>query len=379
MFRIALKMLFGDRTKCIILLSALTFSSLLMTEQSAIFCGLMRWSTALLQNSNAKIWVVDPQVEQINETTPLRDIDLQRVRSVKHVKWAMPLSWTIIQAKAKSGEFLQIQLIGLDSSTLAGAPRNLLEGSLLSLLQPKTVIIDQLALERLSKRKNSSIDLGDVFEINDIEARVVGVCKTQRHFFNYPFVYTTYPNSLQYRPKQRRMLNFIIAEPHEDISPKVVAEQIQKETGLKAFTERDFFWSTIWWVFENTGIPIAIGTTIILVFLVGLCVSGQTFYSFVVENIAHFGILKAMGLSNKKLIHILLIQAFSVGLAGYGMGIGLASLFGWSVLYKGFPPFYLPYELLFIVFASIVSICLFSVLLAARKITSYEPGEVFKQ
>jgi len=379
MFRIGLKMLFGNTSKCIILLSALTLCALLITEQSAIFCGIMRWSTALLENSNAKIWVVNPQVEQVNQTTHLRDIDLYRVRSVKNVKWAMPLSLTVVQAKTKKGSFAQVQLVGIDASTLAGAPRTMVKGSQHSMLQPKTVIIDQFAAESLCQKKGSKMDIGDIFEINDTEARVVGICKAQRHFFNHPFVYSTCSNTLQYRPKQRRMLNFIIAEPQDGISAQEAVREIRKETGLKAYSEKDFFWSTIWWVFENTGIPIAIGTTVLLALIVGLCVSGQTFYSFVIENLPHFGILKAMGLSNKELIKILFAQAFTVGLCGYGIGMGLASFFGWCFLYNEMPPFYLPYELIFIVLAATVSICLLSVLLAAQKITSYDPGEVFRQ
>ncbi len=38
---LALKMLLGDRAKYIMLISGLTFATLLMTEQAAIFCGLM--------------------------------------------------------------------------------------------------------------------------------------------------------------------------------------------------------------------------------------------------------------------------------------------------------------------------------------------------
>ena len=59
----------------------------------------------------------------------------------------------------------------------------------------------------------------------------------------------------------------------------------------------------------------------------GIAVSGQTFYTFVLENLPHLGALKAMGAGNWLLARMLFLQAFTVGIIGYGIGLGLASLF----------------------------------------------------
>jgi ABC-type antimicrobial peptide transport system permease subunit len=61
-------------------------------------------------------------------------------------------------------------------------------------------------------------------------------------------------------------------------------------------------------------------------FLVGMSVSGQTFYSFVLENIEKFGALKAIGAKGHELVLMILFQATFTGLAGYGLGVGLCSL-----------------------------------------------------
>src|SRR5438105_271722 len=103
MYTIALKMLFRDRAKYIMLISALTFASLLMTQQTSVFVGLMRWTTALLQNTQVPIWVMDPNVEQVNEVKSLRDTDLFRVRSIPGVAWAVPFSSNIQQARLFDG------------------------------------------------------------------------------------------------------------------------------------------------------------------------------------------------------------------------------------------------------------------------------------
>ena len=121
MYDLALKMLFGDRAKYIMLICGLTFAALLMTEQASIFCGVMKWSGSTIDNVAAPIWVVDPAVEQVNDTDAMRDTDVNRVRSVDGVAWSAPLYSGILRARLADGSFKFVQLIGIDATTFAGA------------------------------------------------------------------------------------------------------------------------------------------------------------------------------------------------------------------------------------------------------------------
>ena len=378
MYHLALKMLLGDRAKYVMLVGGLTFAALLMTQQCAVFFGLLSWTTSHMRNMRASIWVVDPKVEQINEIKPMRDTDVNRVRSVTGVAYAVPLYTGVIQARIGDGTFKPVEMIGIDSTTLVGRPPVILSGRLENLRLPNTVMIDELAVERLSQGKNRKLGIGDTFEINDREARVIGICKTDRHFFGYPYVYTTYDEALQFAPKTRKMLSMVLAEPKTGWSAAQTARAIEKETQLKAYTEAEFTTATVKWFFRNTGIPASFGTTIILGFIVGIAVSGQTFYSFVLENLRHLGALKAMGASNGLLARMLMVQALTVGMIGYGLGVGLTALFGLAVLKTGQPPFLLPYQLPLFTFVVIVFICMFAALLGIRKIYKLEPAVVFR-
>ena len=103
MLRLALKMLYGDRAKYAMLVCGLTFCSLLMVQQASVFCGLMQWTTVTLRNIGAPIWIADAKVEQANEIVPMRNIEVNRVRSIEGIDWAVPLSWGIIQARLRDG------------------------------------------------------------------------------------------------------------------------------------------------------------------------------------------------------------------------------------------------------------------------------------
>lgn len=378
MFYIALKMLLGDRAKYLMLISALSFTSLLMTQQSSVFMGLMRWTTATLRNTDMPVWVMDSKVEQVNEVKPMRDTDLSRVRSVDGVAWAIPFYSSLQQARLFDGRFKTIQLFGVDASSLIGVPSVMIKGRLEDLWQANAVIIDQIGIKKISEGRDKILDVGDTFEINDHEARIVGICDAAPSFFGYPFVYTTYERALEFAPKTRRNLSFVLVQPAEGWTSAETAQHITEVTGLKAMTEDDFFWSTIRWFIKNTGIPISFGTTILLGFIVGIAVSGQTFYTFILENLGNLGALKAMGASNFLICRMLILQSLFVGLIGYGIGVGLSAAFGYMTLKTGQPPFYLHYKVLFGSLGSILFICMLAALMGIRKISKLEPAEVFR-
>ena len=377
MLRLALKMLWGDRAKYAMLVCGLTFCSLLMTQQSSVFCGLMLWTTATLRNIQAPIWVADEKVEQVNEVVPLRDIEVSRVKSVPGVEWAVPLFWSIVQARLPDGSFQPMQVTGLDTSTLVGRPSRMVAGRIEDLRLPNAVIVDQVAVEKF-RAKKVALRLGSTFEINDHAARVVGICETERSFLGQPYVYTTYDRAIGYAPPQRKMLSFVLVKPRDGARTSDVVAAISALKGLRAFTSDQFFSDTIWWYVKNTGIPVSFGTVVILGIVVGVAVAGQTFYLFVHENLRFMAALKAMGARTPVLARMVFLQALTVGFVGYGLGVGLAAWFGTAVLTKGQPPFYMPWQVLVFTGAVILFICCLSAAIGLLKIVRTEPAMVFK-
>ena len=385
MFGLALKMLFGDTAKYLMLVAGLFFATFLIVQQASVFCGLMTWTTATLKNVGAPIYVVEERVEQVNETNPMRDTDVARVRSVSAVRWAMPLYSGIQRVRLANGAFKTVQLIGIDAASLACAPARMVQGNLEDLRLPNTVVIDELALERLSLDPKKPIGLGAVFEINDVEARVVGICKAMRSFTGGPYIWTTYERALQYTPPSRKMLSAVIAAPIAGMTMDEAAAAIEKETGLRAYVNRgfgedkkDFNTSTVWWYVKNTGIPISFGTTVVIGFIVGMAIACQTFYAFVLDNLKHLGALKAMGMSNFRLSLMLIFQALTVGLVGFGLGLLATSAFAMGALKNGQPPFVMPWQIPVGAFCLIQVICMLAALMGIIRLSLYEPAMVFR-
>jgi hypothetical protein len=213
---------------------------------------------------------------------------------------------------------------------------------------------------------------------NDRRAVLVGLTKALRTFQSFPIIYTRYSQAVLFAPPERKVLSFVLAQAQPGLDPQEVCRRIDAQTGLQALTREQFIWKTIRHFLMKTGIPVNFAITVFLGFLVGTAIAGQTFYLFTVENIRQFGALKAMGTSNWTILMMVLSQAVQVGLVGYGVGVGLAALFGWGS--RGFTKlaFFMPWQVLAITAVAVFFIVLLASLLSIRKVLVVDPAIVFR-
>jgi putative ABC transport system permease protein len=382
---VALKMLVGDRAKYIGILIGLTFASLLITQQASIFWGLMtRTYGAITDMGQADIWVMDPKVQFIDDVKPLQSTELYRVRGVEGVEWATPLYKGLLKARLSNGTFQTVICLGLDDATLMGGPPEMVEGKLEDLRRAEGVIVDEVgARTKLAKpgatpgAPSTPLRVGDTLEINDHRAVVVGLCRVQRTFQSQPVVYTTYGRATTFAPRERKLLSFVLVGAKDGVDPAELCARIRAKTDLAAWTRHEFQVMTMKYFLKYTGIPVNFGIAVLLGFLVGTVIAGQTFYNFTLESIRQFGALKAMGAANGTLLRMILIQSLLAGAIGYGIGVGLASLFG--LLTKNTElAFRMPWWVLAASAGAVLVICMLSALLSIRKVVKLEPAIVFK-
>lgn len=378
MFWIALKMLVANRGKYLMMIGGVAFASLLICQQTAIFCGVMSLTYSQIRDvREADIWVMDPNVLFVDDVKPISDDALHRVRSVQGVEWAVPFFKGTARGRLEDGTYQQMIVLGLDDATLVGAPQEMLVGSLADLQQPDAFIMDKTGYQLLWP--NEPFRVGRVLELNDHRAVLVGVCEASRTFQTFPIVYTRYSQAITYMPPERRILPFLLAKAQDGVDPCELCQRIHAATDLKAETRTQFMWTTVKYYLSNTGIPINFGLTILLGFMVGTLVAGQTFYLFTIENLPHFAMLKAMGTSNRRIMRMLLLQAFAVGVIGYGLGLGPSSLCARYVSTHSVRlAFYMPWPVLLVTAVSMVMIVVTFSLFSIRRVLVEEPAIVFR-
>ncbi len=389
---IALKMLTGDRAKYIGILAGVTFAALLIAQQLSIACGLLLRTTSTIQDiGDADIFVMDPEVQFIDELKPLTESDLYRVQGVPGVAWAVRYYKGQGRLKLDVGRnegpglYQQVIVLGLDDATLVGAPRKIVIGSLAALREPDAVIMDLAGFKYLWPNDPIENAIGRVLEMNEHRAVIVGLCEASPTFQTLPILYTRYHQAVQFIPQERRIMSMVLVGAEEGTAHREVCRRIEAQSGLgidkralKAVTHHEFVWMTIRYFMAHTGIMINFSITTVLGFIVGVAIAGQTFYTFTLENLNQFGCLKAMGVTNPRIIAMVLLQALVVGLLGFCLGVGLAAVFGEVV--PRFTPlaFFMHWRVMAGTLAAVLLIVTLSSLVSVRKVLKLEPAVVFR-
>lgn len=372
--RIALQILFGDRTKYLTLVFSLAFAALLMNQQGAIFLGLLTQATGPLQNvTQPDLWVMDPATTWVAEYRALSDQKLGRVRSVAGVEWAEPFFTAYAITELARGDFKRLQIIGISRTTLAGRPPEMTEGRIEDLWIPDAIVV-----EEGSRAKLGGVKRGDAVKINDHRAVVVGFCKARLGFESNAIIYTTFDNAVRFSPTGRQKISYILVKAKPGTDTDALKRSIESLGDLVAYTPDEFRRVSTAFIMVATGIGVNFGITILLGFLVGLFLSASVFYQFTTEHIKHFGVLKALGASTRRLVGMVLLQAMVVGLIGYGVGVGFAGAFTiFSKKIQSELSAIYPWQLMAgSLLATLLTILIGSVL-SIRRVIRVEPAVVF--
>ncbi|HEX8914104.1 MAG TPA: ABC transporter permease [Humisphaera sp.] len=382
---VAYKMLVGDRAKYLGIILGVAFASLLITQQAGIFVGLMaRTYGAISDLGYPDVWVMEEKVQFIDDVKPMPQTALQRVRGVPGVEWAVPLYRGLLKARLDDGNYQACFVTGLDDESLVGGPPEMLEGSLKDLRQADAVIVNDVGANGMLAKtgkdgKKVPLRVGDTIELNFHRAKVVGICRVGRSFNSQPAIFTTYSRATTFAPAEQYLLSFVLVKAQPGVDPAELCRRIREHTDGRygAYTRQQFEQKTYNYFFENTGIPINFGISVALGFLVGVAIAGQTFYQFTLENLKHFGALKAMGAGTGTLLRMIFVQAVVVGVIGYGLGVGAASLFGFITRNTELS-FVLPGWLLVGTGGAVLLISVGASLLSMWKVFRLEPAIVFK-
>ena len=376
---VALRMLTGDRGKYLGLVFAIAFSTFLLENQTSIFVGILNRTGARIADvTDAEVWVMDADTQYFEESKTLKDTDLTRVRGVPGVEWAVRLFKGSPVARTDAGRFAQTSVLGLDDVTLTGVPRKMVLGSWERLREPDSIVVDKAGYELLWP--GEPLRLGRALQLNDHLVRVVGISDAAATFISFPLIHTRYSVAVNFQGLERSQMGFVLARAQAGITPEELTWRIAAHTGLRARTSDEFVWDCIRYTLLHTGIPVNFGITIAIAIFVGAVVAGQTFYLFTLENLKQFAALKAIGVTDWRLVGMILLQAGMVGVVGFAIGTGLAAAF-FDLMRESFTAargMIMPWQNVALTAACIFFVVIASSLLSIRRVLVLEPAAVFR-
>lgn len=374
LFQIALKLLINDRGKFFTLIIGITFAVFLMMQMTSVFSGIMKRSAATLINIGAKMWIIDPSVNIQSENIPLPNYILDAIRSIKGVSYAVPIYSGGGLIKLKSGKYQSATIIGLDDTSLFGRPK-MIQGDITAIYNNDAYIV----MKDSEYPKLDNPQIGTTFEINDHRAVIVGIGKALVNgLFGTPTLYTTYTRAISDLPTTRFTISSILVEPKTEADIPYIQKCV-KELGYVALTQQQFINKNRNYYLYQTGLGTNVLIMTLISFIVGLSIAGQTFYTFVLENIEEFGALKAIGAKKNELMQMILFQAAVVGFLGYGFGVLLSSvMIAFAKLRLPNYASLVTYQTLAFSFFMVILIIIFSSYLGIRKVIKIDPFDIFR-
>jgi len=372
--RIGFKLLVNDKAKFTALLIGITFSVFLMVQMTSMFAGILNRAYSTVTNIGATLWIMDPAVNTASSSIPLPDYLLDAVLSMDGVTYAAPLYMGSAQLKLDNGMYQSVVVIGLDDTSLFGRPE-LTQGNILDIYADNSFI----AVNDAEFYKLNNPTIGSSFELNDHRGVIVGIASVASNGLNgIPTLYTTYSRAVEYIPNPRFTNSYVLAQAKNPAAIPAIKKMVA-DLGYVALSKDEFNQRIADYYTYKTGI----GTNILLMtaiaFIVGLSISGQTFYTFILENIDKFGALKAIGAKSRELIIMILFMASFTAITGYGLGIGLVTLM--ISLAKWNLPNYastITFWNLETAFGMVILIAGISSYFGVRKVLKIEPFDIFR-
>ena len=371
--RIGFKLLVNDKPKFSALLIGITFAVFLMMQMTAMFAGILNRASATITNVGADMWIMDPAVNTPASAIPMPDYLLDASLSMDGVKFAVPIYMGGALVKLASGTYQAVNVVGLDDNSLFGRP-TLEQGVIQDIYNDNTfIVIDDAEFSKLDSPK-----IGTSFELNDHRGTIVGIGKVASNGLNgVPTLYTTYNRAIEYIPSARFTLSYVLLRPKGPEAVLGIKARVAK-LGYVALTKDEFIKRVTNYYTYKTGIGTNILLMTVISFLVGLSISGQTFYTFIIENLEKFGALKAIGAKGRELVMMILSMAILTSLTGYGLGIGLVTLMI-SIARSRLPNYaaMITFWNLGLALAMVVLIAAISSVVGIRRVLKIEPFDIF--
>lgn len=377
MLLLALKMLIGNRASCLGVIFGIFLATLLISQQAAIFLGVVSRSYRIVSDvPKPDIWVMDPSTESEDKIRGMPDQYLSLVRSVAGVEWAEPIGFTNAPLATPSGKYEIALLYGISHADIIGSPSDMVVGTVEDLHREGGIIVDIYSANTTLATKGPNdtmvpLKIGDVLEINNRRAVVVGLCKPTRGFFPQPIIFASYGEFLKFNPAMNNRMGFIVAKARPGVDVKELSARISTHSDMLALTSEQFR-DRIVTYFLKTGILLNFGLSVALGFIIGFSIAGQIFYIMTLDNLKYYALIKALGARQKVIFQMIILQAFVVGIIGFILGIGTTVLWGF-VIKDTTLAFMFPWELLAFTGLVVFIICMFTAGLSIHKVHKADP------
>jgi putative ABC transport system permease protein len=316
----ALQTLWHERPRYAPGVLAVTFSAVLIALQVGLLIGLFKITSIPLDQTHAghgdgvDVWIGSTGTQSVDLGKPIPESYLTRIAGRSGVEMPEFYIANFGSLTKPAGGTERCFLLGSRMDADARAPAEVLTPELRAALTERgAIVVDESDVKLLG------LDQTGRAKINDKDVRLVGTVKglkslaapwvfcsldTARHLLGIflPPDHVTYLVAKVDSPQRAEQLVKELREEYPD--DMCVYEAIEFSTG-----------SRVYWLFR-TKAGIALGYAALLGLIVGMVITAQTLYSATAASAKEFAILLALGIPRWRIMLLVLVQSFWVGVFG---------------------------------------------------------------
>jgi len=367
---IAWRNLVRERTRLIVAVGGVAFAVLLILLLQGLYTGVSEQASRYLRSVGGDIWVGQSGTRggfghSVSVVPATRVEQLARVKGVESVA---PLFGRPLVVTTPDGGEADVFLMGYDVATGVGGPPGFVEGARSP--GPGEVIVDRVFAE------NEGLAVGDTVEVAGRPMRVGGIGSGGNSLITrYAWARLGDVAGLAGSPG---VVSYFVVRGAPGISAEPLARAVQAAVPGTVATTADEFISDSTADIRESFLPILF-VLVVIALVVGTAVIGLTIYTSVLEKRREYGVLKAIGFSNRRLLGIVWRQALVAGALGLAVGVPLTLAVG-ALIEQLLPEFETSVRasdvLLVAAAAGLMSVL--ASFLPLRPVTKLDPAEVFR-
>lgn len=374
MVDLAWKMLWHDRLRFFITVTGVAFAVTLVFVQVGLFLGLLSNASVTIRNLDADLWITPRNTANVDFANYFPETYVERVRSVPGVTRADNLIVYFMFLTLPSGTRESVETYAMENFRRWNFPWKIVEGNVDDLKRGNYILMDGSA-----ERRFGAFKTGDYRELLDRRVKIIGRTAEAISFTTTPLVFMDYhmAQMLGGDLLERRTSYTVVK-----LDPRVNIETVRHEI-QRRLPHNDVHTTAEWakrsesyWV-DSTGIGLNMYLTVFLGVLVGVVVVTQTLYTSTMEHLREYGTVKAIGGRNSDLYAVIGKQALIAALLGFAVGGAMTWSLRGGVEQAGLKLLITP-EMVFMVGAGSILLCLMAALISIRKVTRLDPALVFR-
>lgn len=364
---LARRNLLKDKTRMALSVGGVALAVMLILVLNGFLSGIYRQITSYLDHSNGSIVVAQEDVVNLLGATSLLPGGISsQVEAIRGVDKAVPIlsQFVILDLHGKK---VPTYMVGYDPRE-GGGPWGLFAGR--QPLTKREMVFDRVLAGR------HGLKLGDTVEVLGKDFTIVGLSDgTTSWMTSFFFIQKTAAEDLLLAPGST---SFLLVTTTNGADLDEILRRINKLSGVNAITKKAMAANDLKLFAKVFSAPLKLMVGI--AFLVGTMIVGMVIYTATVERQREYGVLKAIGATNRFLYRVVLTQALAAALAGSLAGVSLAyGVSLWIMTVR--PQFLIVFDSADVRRALLASLvmALLAAIFPVRVVAGLAPAEVFRK